>query len=121
MDDTVEKVLSMMSEADREYFEERASIREYCGNIKPRALAETLGILDILKANPMALLGVHVLKLKVDGEFQHFLATNETYQRISATSCEITEETDLAAVLDSVFNGMAMLGKKKILYEGKLF
>lgn len=55
MDETVNKILNMMSDDDREYFQERAAVREYDGKIKPREFAEALAILDILTSNPMAL------------------------------------------------------------------
>jgi hypothetical protein len=60
MDEIVEKLVIRLSDADREYFEERAGIRFYDGKILPVEFAEAMALLDILHQNPAALLPSYI-------------------------------------------------------------
>ena len=50
----------------REFFEERAAIREFDGGL-PRDHAECLALLDTLRRDPLALVGVTVLRVEQGG------------------------------------------------------
>ena len=60
MDEIVEKLVNKLSEADREYFVERAGIRFYDGKVYPVEFAEALALLDILNQTPAALLPSYI-------------------------------------------------------------
>ena len=55
MDPLVAEMVNLLNESLREDFEERAAIIEYDAKL-PRAHAECLALLDVLKRNPEALI-----------------------------------------------------------------
>jgi hypothetical protein len=116
----MEELLNRLTEDLKEAWEERSAIMEFDGGLS-REHAECLALLNVFMRNPMALLGLRVLKLEQDGD-THFIVTADaqaTPQHLSTIGCNITELTDLAEVLDSEFGGSASLAKIAILYEGK--
>jgi hypothetical protein len=59
----------------REFYEERAGIREFDAGI-PRDHAESLALLDVLHMYPGAFIGVTVLEVELDGETLSVLTTD---------------------------------------------
>lgn len=92
----VADLVALLDDNLREDFEERAAIVEFDGN-QPRELAECLALLDVLRRNPGALLGVYLLT--VDGRY--LLTTEPGAARQSPVQ--------LAGVLRTVFGGTAQL------------
>lgn len=56
LDKLVAEMVKMLDEGQREDFEERAGIIEFGSNV-PRAHAECLALLDVLRRYPSALMG----------------------------------------------------------------
>ncbi|RDE49583.1 MAG: hypothetical protein DVS81_16005 [Candidatus Accumulibacter meliphilus] len=65
---------------DREAFEERAAIIEYDGQL-PRAHAECLALLEVLRRDPLAVKGVVVLQAEIDGGTEWLLTTDLAFAR----------------------------------------
>jgi hypothetical protein len=65
---------------DREAFEERAAIIEYDGQL-PRAHAECLALLEVLRRNARAVEGLQVLQVEIDGGTEWVLTTDLAFAR----------------------------------------
>ena len=63
----VQDLVGRLNAGDRELYEERAAVREFDG-LQPRALAEALALLDVLRLRPAALLGVQVVSVEIEGD-----------------------------------------------------
>lgn len=74
--DLVERLDASLHEA----FEERAGIVEFDAN-QPRAHAECLALLDVLRTHPGALSGVTVLQVELDGDPLWVLASDLAFAR----------------------------------------
>ena len=94
----------------REEFEERAGIVEFDGKL-PRLHAEALAILDVLRRHPAALIGVTVLKLRVNGAQQWLLSTDlkQARHRLAITGGVVTVVGDLAEVVQEKYDGLAIV------------
>ncbi len=94
----------------REEFEERAGIIEFDGKV-PRAHAECLALLDLLRRHPAVLTGVTVLKIELDGKTQWLLITNRDLARQHLADVGGIEigVVDLADVVQEQYGGVAML------------
>jgi len=102
-EEQVQELIGRLNAGDRELYEERAAIREFDG-LQPRALAEALALLDVLRLRPAALLGVRVLHAEVDGDRRCALLTGRNTRRL-----RLVCEADLAAVVAEQFDGAALL------------
>lgn len=114
----IKEMLNRLDADLKEDFEERAAIMQYDGGLS-RYHAECLALLNILRKNPMTLMGLSVLKTELDGDIKFIVTTNAkvTHQCLSTSGRQITELSDLKSVLDSEFYGMATLAKLAILFE----
>lgn len=94
----------------REEFEERAGIIEFDANL-PRAHAESLALLDVLRRHPSVLTGVTVLQIELDGETQWLLTTDVSFARQHLADIGGTEigVRDLAEVIHEQYSGIAWL------------
>lgn len=106
-------VAEMVKELDadlREDFEERAAIIEFDAKL-PRAHAECLALLDVLRRNPTVLTGVSVLKLELDGETQWVVTTDIQNTRRYLKDCGGIEIVvlDLSDIINEQYSGVAML------------
>ena len=99
----VQDLVGRLGAGDRELYEERAAIREFDG-LQPRALAEALALLDVLRLRPAALLGVRVLHAEVEGARRCALLTGRSTRRL-----RLVCQADLAAVVSQQFGGAALL------------
>ena len=101
----VQELIGRLNAGDRELYEERAAVREFDG-LQPRALAEALALLDVLRLRPAALLGVQVVSVEIDGDRRCALLTDRNTRRL-----RLVCEADLAAVVSEQFGGAALLAE----------
>ena len=101
----VQELIGRLNAGDRDLYEERAAIREFDG-LQPRALAEALALLDVLRLRPAALLGVQVVSVEIEGDRRCALLTGRNARRL-----RLVCEADLAAVVSEQFDGAALLSE----------
>lgn len=106
-------VVQMVNELDtnlREDFEERAAIIEFDAKL-PRAHAECLALLDVIRRHPLAVRGMTVLKIDLDDETQWLVSTDIDFARRHLANIGAIEKgaADLADVVDGQFGGVAFL------------
>jgi len=89
----------------REFFEERAAIREFDGGL-PREHAECMALLDTLRRDPLAFAGVTVLQVELGGVRRVVLTTDVTH--LSEMGATVIGAADLPNVL-SKFQGIAVM------------
>jgi len=98
-------LVACLDENLREFFEERAAIREFDGGL-PGDHAECAALLDTLRRDPLALVGVTVLQVQLGGVRRVVLTTDVA--RLSAMGATVLGAADLPKVL-STSNGIAVL------------
>ena len=110
MDSLVAEIVSQLNPDLLEDFQERAGIMEFDAQL-PRAHAEALALLDLLRRYPNALSGVTVLEVEWSGSTEWMLTTDITTarQHISTTGGKEIGTVDLADVINQQYGGMAML------------
>ena len=106
-------VAEMVKELDanlREDFEERAGIMEFEANL-PRAHAECLALLDVIRRNPLSVRGVTVLQIDLDEETQWLVATDLDFARQHLADIGGIERDvlKLANVINEQYGGVAFL------------
>ena len=106
----VSALVALLDANVREAYEERAGIMEFDAK-QPRELAEALALLDTLRRYPLALTGVTVLQVELDGEQLWVLATDRDYVRkcLADIGATATGTGDLAETVRDQFGGMAVL------------
>ena len=96
-------------EPERRYeFEERAGAIEFDSGV-PRDEAEALGLIDLLRTHPGALLGLTALEVEHDGHIQ-FVITNDlgsVDRRLGSGA--MAHIVDLADVVRTQFGGLAVI------------
>ena len=110
IDTIVSEIADRLDATLREDFEERAGIIEFDAKT-PRAHAECLALLDVLRRKPAALSGVTVLQVEIDHGTQWLLTTDLQHARQYCMAIGAREigVVDLANVLDRQYRGLAML------------
>lgn len=106
----VAELLACLDEALREQFEERAGILEFdAGN--DRQLAEALAILDMIRQNPLALSGITVLQIELDGGTEWLLTTDVPLGRQYLRDIQAKEVAvvNLADVVEQQYGCVAVL------------
>ena len=78
-DSLVADLVAKLDDNLLEAFEERAGIMEYEANL-PRAHAECLALLDVLRRHPNVLSGVTVLEAELGGETQWLITTDPIHK-----------------------------------------
>ncbi len=96
-------LVARLNDDMREYFEERAAIREFDGGL-PRDHAEAMALLDTLRRDPLAFVGVTALEVEVGGVRRVVLTTDVAH--LSAIGATVLGGADLAQLI-SKFNGTA--------------
>ena len=96
---------------DREAFEERAAIIEYDGQL-PRAHAECLALLEVLRRQVRAVEGLQVLQIELDGGTEWLLTTDLAFARayladIGGRDVAVFAPAD---VVEEQYGGVAVLG-----------
>jgi hypothetical protein len=96
---------------DREAFEERAAIIEYDGQL-PRAHAECLALLEVLRRNARAVEGLQVLQAEIDGGTEWVLTSDLAFARehLADIGGREVAVVDPAAVVEEQYGGVAVLG-----------
>lgn len=109
-DSIVADVVNQLDADLREDFEERAGIMEFDAQL-PRAHAECLALIDLLRRYPNALSGVVVLQVEWSGSSEWMLTTDvaTARQHISSTGGTEIGTVALADVINQQYGGMAML------------
>jgi len=99
-DPVVADLVSRLDADMREYFEERAGIRQYDGGLS-RELAECLALLDVLKRHPLALSGLTVLQVEQGASSRLLIATDaeRTRARLSARGATVSDSPDLRSAV----------------------
>ncbi len=76
----VTDLLCRLDESQREAYEERAGILEFSAGLS-RGHAEALALLDLIRLQPMALSGITVLQIELDGGTEWLLTTELPFAR----------------------------------------
>jgi len=110
IDPIVGDLLSRLSDNLQEEFEERAAILEFDA-LYPRRLAESLGLLDVLRRNLFGLTGVTALQIELDGQTQWLAVTDAEYvrQHLADVHAKVIGEIDLRVAIDEQYAGCACL------------
>ena len=95
----------------REAFEERAAIIEYDGQV-PRAHAECLALLEVLRRDALAVTSVVALQIELDGGTEWLLTTDLAFAReyLADIGGREVAVLDLADVIHEQYGGVAVLG-----------
>jgi len=106
----VSDLVELLDPELREWYDERAAIREYDGGLD-RWLAESLAMLDLLRAYPDALTQMCLAQVEVDGKMDFLLTTDidGARQRCSAHGLHLRRVVRPDLSLDEHFNGVAIL------------
>ena len=91
----------------RYQFEERAGAIEF-GSGVPRDEAEALGLIDLLRSHPGALLGITAYEIERDGRVAIIVTTGT--DAAGSISNRLLMTVDLAEVISTRFGGIAILG-----------
>lgn len=104
-------VIDRCNATQREAFFERAAVLEFEAGTRPRALAEALAALDLLRRAPQLLTGVVALEIERDGATQWMLALDQIWTGGYVESCgaRVVAAHDLANVLRTQYGGVALL------------
>ena len=90
----------------RYQFEERAGAIEF-GSEVPRDEAEALGLIDLLRSHPGALLGIMAYEIERDGRVDVIVTTGAA---VPLTGSALFGTVNLAEVIATRFGGIAVLG-----------
>jgi hypothetical protein len=106
-------VAEMVKELDanlREDFEERAAIIEFDAKL-PRAHAECLALLDVIRRHPLSVKGITVLQIELDEETQWLVATDLDFARRHLADIGGIEKDvlNLSDVIHEQYGGVALL------------
>lgn len=103
-------LLSRLDDRQRDSYEERSAILEFSAGVS-RPLSETLAILDLIRINPMALSGITVMQIEMDGATEWLLTTDADYARTYLATIHAKEVAvvNLADVLAQQYGGVALL------------
>lgn len=105
-------VLERCDEGQLEAWAERAAILEFDAGCQPRALAEALAVLDLLRQSPWLLTGLVALEIELDGAGQWLLTTDLEMARryLANIGCTEIAVLDPSNVVRTQYAGVAMLG-----------
>lgn len=100
-----------LSRGQVERWMEHSAILEFDSGIRPRALAESLALLDLLRLQPSAMTGVALLEVELDGGTEWLLATDLEAARayLAVVGASEIAPRDLREVLVTQYGGIATL------------
>ncbi len=103
-------LLCRLDACQREAYEERAGVLEFEAGL-PRAHAEALALLDLVRLQPFALSGIAVLEVERDGGTEWLLTTDIAFARQTLADIHAKEiaVADLADVVETQYGGLATL------------
>lgn len=104
-------VLDRCDDRQLEAVAERAAVLEFEAGCQPRALAEALAVLDLLRQSPSLLTGVVVLEVRQGDTTQWLLTTDQKWNdaNVEAWDGRIVAVHDPASVVSSQYGGVALL------------
>jgi hypothetical protein len=107
---TLADLVCRLDECQREAYEERAGILTFEAGVD-RPLAEALALLDLIHQNPLALSGITVLEIDLDGGSEWLLTTDLPFARQHVADIHAKEiaKVNLADVLELQYGGVAVL------------
>ncbi|MDP3609454.1 MAG: hypothetical protein U1D41_14600 [Nitrosomonas sp.] len=110
----VADMVEILDDCLREDFEERSAIMEYDAEL-PRAHAECLALLDVLRRHPSMLYGVTVLRAVLNDSDLWLLTTDidRTRQHVAEIGAIEIGVSDLKDVIDQQFSGITALASIK--------
>jgi len=110
-DAIVIEIVNRLGADAREAFEERAAIIEYDGQV-PRAHAECLALLEVLRRDALAVTSVVALQIELDGGTEWLLTTDPAFAREYLADIGGSEVAvlDPADVIHEQYGGVAVLG-----------
>jgi hypothetical protein len=117
MDKRASQIADLLDRLDpdtRYEFEERAGIIEFDAGIE-RDDAECYALVDLLRTYPAALTGMNVFQINKDQQTAFVLTTDveATYARFDREDAKALRVADLAVVLKTMFDGIALLSHLK--------
>jgi len=94
-----------------ETWSERSALIEYEAGTQPRALAEALALIELLRHHPSLLTGVTLLQLELAGGAEWLLTADLDFARrhLAEVGGVKIAVLNLAEVLDRQYGGLAML------------
>ena len=103
-------LLSRLDSSQRDFYEERSAVLEFEAGVS-RDLAEALAILDLARLNPMALSGITVIQIELDGATEWLVTTDANYACTYLATIHAQEIAvlNLADVLAQQYCGVALL------------
>ena len=106
----VADLLARLDEQQHEQFQERAGILTFDAGMD-RQLSEALAMLDLIRLNPLALSGIAVLQIELDGGTEWLLTTDLAFarQHIADIGAKEIAGVNLADVLEKQYGGVAVL------------
>ena len=110
IDPIVTELVERLSMVQREEFEERAGLITFDGG-KPRAHAECLALLNVIKNHPAALTGMVVMEIAFEGKTRWLLTSNLAQARtyLSRIGAKELGLHDPVTALNGPINGLALL------------
>jgi hypothetical protein len=113
IDPIVADLLNRLGDNIREQFDERAAIMEFEADF-PRRLAESLGLLDVLRHNLSGLSGVTGMRVELVGRTQFLAVTDVEHacQHLADIQGKVIAVQDLRVMLEEQYGGIAVLTKK---------
>ena len=106
----VADLLARLDEQQHEQFQERAGILTFDAGMD-RQLSEALAMLDLIRLNPLALSGIAVLQIELDGGTEWLLTADLAFarQHIADVGAKEIALVNLADVLEKQYGGVAVL------------
>lgn len=106
----VAELLAELDEHQHEQFQERAGILEFDAGLN-RQFAEALAMLDLIRQNPLALSGITVLQVELDGSTEWLLTTDLAFARQHLADIHAKEiaVVNLGDVVAQQYGGLATL------------
>ena len=118
MDAIVADLVYQFDDDQRDYFDERAGIREFDAGF-PRAHAECLALLEVLSEYPTLITGISTMQIERNGATEWLVTTDIDYARQQLAKIGAVEISvlDLADVIDEHFRGIALLTNEPLRRE----
>jgi hypothetical protein len=106
----VADLLARLDEQQQETHSERAAILEFDAGLD-RQLSEALALLDLIRINPLALSGITVMQVELDGGTQWLLTTDLAFarQHLADIGAKEIAKVNLADVVAEQYGGVAAL------------
>lgn len=105
-------VLERLDERQREALFERAAILEFDANCRPRALAEALAALDLLRRQPHVLTGLAAIQIERDGTTRWVLTGSVGFalRHLTEAGARVISVLDPRGVVRRQYGDVALLG-----------